>query len=142
MEVSRRNFLKLSGASLAALVTGLGFEPDVARAQGYDLKIEGSQKIPSICHFCSGGCGLLLYVKEGKLIHLEGDPDHPTNGGTLCPKAASLRSVAYSSDRVTKPRRRAPGSDYWEDISWEEALDRVAKKQKRSGILLGKPLIQ
>lgn len=130
MEVSRRNFLKLSGASLAALVTGLGFEPEVAQAQGYALRIEGSQKIPSICHFCSGGCGMLLYVKEGKLVHLEGDPDNPTNEGTLCPKAASLRSVAYSPDRVTKPRRRAPGSDHWEEISWEDALDRVAKKVK------------
>lgn len=130
MEVSRRNFLKLSGASLVALMSGLGFEPEVAQAQGYALKIEGSQKIPSICHFCSGGCGMLLYIKDGKLIHLEGDPDHPTNGGTLCPKAASLRSVAYSPDRVTKPRRRAPGSDHWEDISWEEALDRVAQKTK------------
>lgn len=73
---------------------------------------------------------MLLYVKEGKLIHLEGDPDHPTNEGTLCPKAASLLSVANSPDRVTKPRRRAPGADKWEDISWEEALDIVAKKTK------------
>lgn len=130
MEVSRRNFLKLSGASLAAFMSGLGFEPAVAKAQGYALKLEGSKKVPSICHFCSGGCGMLLYIKDGKMIHLEGDPDHPTNAGTLCPKAASLRSVAYSPDRVIKPRRRAPGSDHWEDISWEDALDRVAKKVK------------
>jgi formate dehydrogenase major subunit len=130
VEVTRRNFLKLSGASLAALATGLGFDPAVVQAQGYSLKIEGSKKIPSICHFCSGGCGMLLYIKDEKLIHLEGDPDHPTNEGTLCPKAASLRSVAYSSDRVIKPRRRAPGADHWEDISWEEALDRVAQKTK------------
>ena len=73
---------------------------------------------------------MLLYVKEGKLIHLEGDPDHPTNEGTLCPKAASLLSVANSPDRVTKPRRRAPGADHWEDISWEDALNIVAKKTK------------
>lgn len=130
MEVSRRNFLKLSGASLAALVTGLGFEPAVAQAKGYALRIEGSKKIPSICHFCSGGCGMLLHIQDGKLIHLEGDPDHPTNGGTLCPKAASLRSVAYSQDRVIKPRLRAPGADHWEEISWEDALNRVAKKTK------------
>lgn len=130
MDVSRRGFLKLSGLSIAAFATGLGFDPAVAEAKGYALKLEGSKKIPSICHFCSGGCGMLLYVKEGKLIHLEGDPDHPTNEGALCPKAASLRSVAYSPDRVTKPKRRAPGSDHWEEISWEEALDRVAKKTK------------
>lgn len=130
MEVTRRNFLKLSGASLAALASGLGFDPAVAQAQGYAFKLEGSQRIPSLCHFCSGGCGMLIHVKDGKMIHLEGDPDHPTNEGTLCPKAASLRSVAYSQDRVVKPRRRAPGSDHWEDISWEEALDRVAQKVK------------
>lgn len=130
MDVSRRNFLKLSGLSIAALAAGLGFDPAVAKAKGYVLKLEGSKKIPSICHFCSGGCGMLLYIKDGKLIHLEGDPDHPTNEGTLCPKAASLLSVANSPDRVTRPRRRAPGADHWEDISWEEALDIVAKKTK------------
>lgn len=130
MDISRRSFLKLSGLSIAAFATGLGLDPAVAEAKGYGLKLEGSKKIPSICHFCSGGCGMLLYVKEGKLIHLEGDPDHPTNEGTLCPKAASLLSVANSPDRVTKPRRRAPGADHWEDISWEEALDIVAKKTK------------
>ena len=130
MDVSRRGFIKLSGLSIAAFAAGLGFDPAIAEAKGYALKLEGTQKIPSICHFCSGGCGLLLYVKEGKLIHLEGDPDHPTNEGTLCPKAASLLSVANSPDRVTKPKRRAPGADHWEDISWEDALERVAKKTK------------
>ncbi len=130
MDVSRRSFLKLSGLSIAALASGLGFDPTLAEAKEFALKIEGSKKIPSICHFCSGGCGMLLYVKEGKLIHLEGDPDHPTNEGALCPKAASLLSVAYSPNRVTKPRRRAPGSDHWEEISWEDALNRVAQKTK------------
>lgn len=130
MDVSRRGFLKLSGLSIAALATGLGFDPAITEAKGYALKLEGSKKIPSICHFCSGGCGMLLYVKEGKLIHLEGDPDHPTNEGTLCSKAASLLSIANSPDRVTKPKRRAPGADHWEEISWEDALDRVAKKTK------------
>ncbi len=130
MDVSRRGFLKLSGLSIAALATGLGFDPAVAEAKGYALKLEGTKKVPSICHFCAGGCGTLLYVKEGKLVHLEGDPDHPVSEGVLCPKGASLSHVAYSPDRVTKPKRRAPGADHWEDISWEEALDRVAKKTK------------
>jgi formate dehydrogenase major subunit len=130
MDVSRRGFLKLSGLSIAAFASGLGFDPKIAEAKGYSLKLEGSQKIPSICHFCSGGCGMLLYIKNGRLIHLEGDPDHPTNEGALCPKAASLRSIAYSNARITKPKRRAPGSDHWEDISWEKALDLVAKKTK------------
>ena len=117
MDVTRRGFLKLSGISIAALATGLGFDLSAAEAQGYAMKLEGCKKIPSICHFCSGGCGLLLHVKGGKLVHLEGDPDNPTNEGTLCPKAASLEQVAYSPDRPKKPMRRAPGSDKWEEIS-------------------------
>ncbi len=130
MDVSRRGFLKLSGISIAALATGLGFDPKVAEAKGYSLRIEGSKKIPSICHFCSGGCGMLLHVKDGKLIHLEGDPDNPVNEGTLCPKAASLSSVAYAPHRPTKPKYRTPGAKDWVDISWDEALDRIAKKMK------------
>lgn len=130
MDVSRRGFLKLSGLSIAALATGLGFDPAGVQAAGYAIKLEGTKKIPSICHFCAGGCGTLLYVKDGKLIHLEGDPDNPASEGVLCPKGASLKSVAYSEDRVTTPKRRAPGSDKWEDISWEDALKRVAQKTK------------
>jgi len=69
MDVSRRGFLKLSGLSIAAFATGLGFDPAVAQAKGYALKLEGTKKFPSLCHFCAGGCGTLLFVKEGKLIH-------------------------------------------------------------------------
>jgi len=130
MMVDRRGFLKLSGLSIAALASGLGLDLEAAEAQGYALKLSGCTKIPSICHFCSGGCGMLLYIKEGKLIHLEGDPDNPTNEGTLCPKAASLASVAYSPDRPQQPLYRAPGSDEWQDISWDEAIERIARKAK------------
>ncbi len=130
MDVSRRNFLKLSGLTVAGLAAGLGFDPSVAEAKGYALKLEGTKKIPSICHFCSGGCGLLCYVKDGKMVHLDGDPDNPTNEGTLCPKAASLVSVANSPDRPKQPLYRAPGSTEWENISWEEAIERIAKKTK------------
>jgi len=130
MDVSRRGFLKLSGLSIAAFATGLGFDPAVAQAKGYALKLEGTKKIPSICHFCAGGCGSLAYVKDGKLIHVEGNPDHPVSEGVLCPKGSSLVGVAYSKDRLTKPKRRAPGSDKWEEISWDQALDIVAKKTK------------
>lgn len=130
MNVTRRSFLKASGISLTVLATGLGFDVAAAQAQGYALKLQGCTKIPSICHFCSGGCSMLLYIKEGKLIHLEGDPDHPTNEGTLCPKAASLASVAYSPDRPKNPKYRAPGAKEWKDITWDEAIERIAKKTK------------
>lgn len=130
MGITRRNFLKLSGVSALALATGLGFDPDVVKAEGDTLKLDGSTKLPSICHFCASGCGLLLHVKNQEFVYLEGDPDNPINEGALCPKAASLRHVAYAKERIVKPMRRAPGSDHWEDITWEEAISKVAKKFK------------
>lgn len=130
MEVTRRGFLKLSGLSAAVIASGLGFNLEAKAAQGRVLKLAGTTKIPSICHFCSGGCGLLLHIKDGKLIHLDGNPDNPINEGTLCPKAASLAQVAYSPERPKNPLYRAPGSDKFVDISWEEAYDRIAKKIK------------
>ncbi len=128
MDLTRRGFLKLSGLSVAVLAGGLGFNLKAAQAKGYALKLEGCAKIPSICHFCSGGCGLLLYVKDGKLVHLEGNPDNPINEGGLCPKAASLEQVAYSEARPKLPLYRAPGAEEWEEISWDEAIERIAKK--------------
>ncbi|MDD3023466.1 MAG: molybdopterin-dependent oxidoreductase, partial [Syntrophomonadaceae bacterium] len=130
MKVTRRGFLKLSGLSVAVVASGLGFDLEAAAAQGHALKLAGCTKIPSICHFCSGGCGLLLHVKDGKLVHLDGNPDNPINEGTLCPKAASLAQVAYSPERPKNPLYRAPGSDKFVDITWEEAYDRIAKKIK------------
>lgn len=130
MKLTRRGFLKLSGLSAAVMASGLGFDLKAAAAHGRALKVAGSTKIPSICHFCSGGCGLLLHIKDGKLVHLDGDPDNPINEGTLCPKAASLAQVAYSPERPKNPLYRAPGSDKFEDITWEEAYDRIAKKIK------------
>lgn len=130
MKVTRRGFLKLSGLSVAVVASGLGFDLEATAAQGYALKLAGCTKIPSICHFCSGGCGLLLHIKDGKLIHLDGNPDNPINEGTLCPKAASLAQVAYSPERPKNPLYRAPGSDKFVDISWEQAYDRIAKKIK------------
>ena len=130
MKFTRRGFLKLSGLSAAVVASGLGFDLEATAAHGYALKLAGCTKIPSICHFCSGGCGLLLHIKDGKLVHLDGNPDNPINEGTLCPKAASLAQVAYSPDRPKNPLYRAPGSDKFVDISWEEAYDRIAKKIK------------
>ncbi len=129
MQVTRRGFLKLSGGlSLATFATGLGINMAVAANRGYALKLDGCTKATSICHFCSGGCGLLLYIKDGKLVHLEGDPDNPINEGNLCPKAASLEQVAYSEARPKTPLYRAPGASEWQEISWDEALERIAKK--------------
>lgn len=128
MDVTRRSFLKMTGLSVVAVASGLGFNLSVAEAKAFTLKLDGCTKVPSICHFCSGGCGLLLHIKDEKLVHLEGNPDNPINEGSLCPKAASLEQVAYSEDRPKTPLYRAPGAEEFQEISWDEAIDRIAKK--------------
>ena len=131
MEVTRRGFLKLSGGlSMVAMASGLGIDTALAESRGFALKIEGSTKITSICHFCSGGCSLLLHIIDGKLVHLEGDPDSPVNEGTLCSKASSLEQVAYAEHRPKTPLYRAPGATEWQSITWHDAIERIAKKTK------------
>jgi formate dehydrogenase major subunit len=99
-------------------------------AAAASMKLSGAKEVTSACNFCSCGCGMVCHVKDGKLIHLEGDPDHVVNQGALCSKGAAMVATHDSEERVRKPRYRAPGSDRWQEISWDEALDRVAKKIK------------
>ena len=125
MSHSRRSFFKIAGA---AAVAGAGAK--AAEAKEIASKIEGAEKFTSVCTFCSCGCGLVGYVKDGKLVHLDGDPDHIVNEGALCSKGASLGAVPNSEMRVKTPLYRAPGSDRWQTISWDEALAKVAQKIK------------
>ena len=89
------------------------------------------------CTYCSVGCGILMYslgdnAKNAKrsVIHVEGDADHPVNRGTLCPKGAGLLDFVNSPNRLRYPEYRAPGSDKWERISWDDALERIARLLK------------
>lgn len=112
------------------MAAGLDWDLEKARAAGYALKLREATEYPSICHFCSGGCGLILHVREGKLINLEGDPDHPTNKGSLCPKGAALGQVRDNPRRILKPLFRPAGGREWQEISWDAAIDKIAKKLK------------
>jgi Anaerobic dehydrogenases, typically selenocysteine-containing len=112
MSITRRTFIKATGAGLAGLALGrLGLDLGPVRAYAAGLKIEGAKEVISICPFCSCGCNTLVHVKDGKIINIEGDPDFPISGGGLCAKGASLRSLHISPERLTKPLYRAPGSD-------------------------------
>ncbi len=140
MELSRRDFLKLSGASAAAAWATFGYDLRPAHAQAKGLKIDRASEIRSVCPYCAVGCSMLAYVTgagdtesfntKPVLVHIEGDPDSPINGGSLCPKGASTMQLAVNSERVDGPLYRAPGASEWEDISWEEALDGIARLMK------------
>ena len=132
MKLSRREFVKLTGALGATLaLTELGFDMKTVKASTKEFKLKGSKEFTSICTFCSVGCGMICHVKDGKLINLEGDPDHIINEGALCSKGASMSVLPNSDQRVKTPLYRAPGSDRWQEISWEEAIERIAKKIKQ-----------
>ncbi|RRA45394.1 sulfate ABC transporter substrate-binding protein, partial [Cronobacter sakazakii] len=100
-------------------------------------KLLRTRETRNTCTYCSVGCGLLMYslgdgAKNAKssIFHIEGDPDHPVNRGALCPKGAGLVDFIHSESRLKYPEYRAPGSDKWQRISWDEAFNRIAKLMK------------
>lgn len=132
MDVTRRDFLKLSGGATVAGVAAVGLTPEEASAKEMELRIKDAQQTVTICPFCSVGCGIIVHTKDGKVINAEGDPDHPISEGTLCSKGQSLYQIVNNPMRLTKPRYRAPGSPEWKEVEWDWALDEIAKRVKDS----------
>ena len=138
VQFSRRQFMKVTGSSLAgSSLAVMGFSPETALAEVRQYKLAATTVTRQTCTYCSVGCGILMYslgdgVKNAKLsvIHVEGDPDHPVNRGTLCPKGASLLDIVKSPNRLQYPEYRAPGSNEWKRLSWDEALTRITKLLK------------
>src|ERR1700747_495733 len=137
-DVTRREFFKITGATLAgSSLALLGFSPDAALAEVREFKLSRATETRNTCPYCSVSCGVIMYglgdkAKNAKtsIIHIEGDPDHPVNRGTLCPKGAALLDFVHSKTRLQYPEYRAPGSDKWERVTWDWALDRIAKLMK------------
>jgi formate dehydrogenase major subunit len=133
MAISRRGFIKgaLSGA---AVTTAFGFNVQPALAQARELKISRTTETHSICPYCAVACGVIIHTLGDKagnvkptVVHVEGDPDSPVNRGALCPKGVTLRQFIVNDRRLTTPQYRAPGSSEWKAISWDEAIDRMAR---------------
>ena len=91
---------------------------------------KATQVTTSICPYCGVGCGLVAYTKNGKLVDVEGDPDHPINQGTLCSKGQAVFEVVTSPRRLKKVRYRAPGSDHWEEKPLDWAITTLAQRVK------------
>jgi len=138
LQMSRRQFLKVTASTLAGSSLALmGFSPEPALAEVRQYKLARTTETRNTCPYCSVGCGILMYgLGDGaknatsSIIHIEGDPDHPVNRGTLCPKGASLIDFIHSPSRLKYPEYRAPGLSEWKRISWDEAFDRVARLMK------------
>ncbi len=130
MDVSRRGFLKISGAVLAASGIGVSLKPVSAYAQ--PLKIKYAKETTTICPYCSVGCSIIVSTRDGKVVNTEGDPDSPINRGALCSKGGSIYQMAVNKNRLDKPLYRAPYSAEWKEITWEEAFDKIAENIKKS----------
>jgi formate dehydrogenase major subunit len=128
--ISRRNLLKLSlaGAVGAGLPIGHLVDRSAVQAAVKELKLANVQEFTTSCNFCSCGCGMVAAVKDGKLLTLEGDFDHPVNMGSLCVKGMSMLPTHASPNRLKAPLYRAPGSDKWEELTWKDAAERIARK--------------
>jgi len=136
MPTSRRDFIKISTLGGAAAAV-LGFDLAPAYAQLRTLKIERASETRSLCPYCAVGCGIIIYSLGDRaknvtpqVVHVEGDPDHPTNRGTLCPKGSSLQQDILNERRLLKPQVRRPGKTEWEDITWDDAISEIARKVK------------
>jgi formate dehydrogenase major subunit len=138
MDISRRRFIK-GAISGAAVTTAFGFDVRSALAQARELKISRTTETHSICPYCAVACGVIIHTLGDKagnvkptVVHVEGDPDSPVNRGALCPKGITLRQFVVNDRRLTYPRYRAPGAREWKTISWDEAIDRMARLIKNS----------
>ena len=130
MDVSRRGFLKISGATLAAGGVGISLKPVEAYAQ--PLKIKYAKETTTICPYCSVGCSIIVSTRHGKVVNTEGDPDSPINRGALCTKGGSIYQMAVNENRLDKPLYRAPYTAEWKEVEWEWAFEKIAANIKES----------
>jgi len=130
MNVSRRGFLKISGAVAAVSGLGISLKPTSAHAQ--QLKIKYAKETTTVCPYCSVGCSIIVSVRDGKVINTEGDPDSPINKGSLCSKGGSIYQMAVNENRLGKPLYRAPFATAWKEVEWEWALSKIAENVKKS----------
>jgi formate dehydrogenase major subunit len=134
MELTRRGFFKATtiGGTIA-----LGFDVSKAQAEMREFKISRTTETRSTCPYCAVSCGVIIHTLGDKaknatpaVVHVEGDPDHPINRGTLCPKGATLKEDISNPNRLLTPKVRRPGSDKWEEISWDQAISQIARRIK------------
>ena len=134
MKINRREFIQITGATAAGLaVSGLGFDLRPVKAHAQMLKTKYAKETTTICCYCAVGCGAIVHTSrkgDGRVINIEGDPDHVINRGSLCSKGAALAQLVENTSRITEPMYRAPYSQKWEKVSWDWALTEIAKRVK------------
>lgn len=136
--MNRRQFFRICATGLgSSSIVGLGFAPQAALAEVRAFKLAQATETRSTCPYCSVSCGVIMYTLgdraknvKSRIIHIEGDPDHPVNRGTLCPKGAGLLDMIHSPNRLLHPQVREAGTNEWKRTTWDDALTRIAKHMK------------
>ena len=132
MKLSRRDFLKLSGAGTGGLFLCTILKGDKAFASFKPRLTKKIGEKTTICPYCGVGCSAIMAMEDGKVVNIEGDPDSPINEGSLCSKGASLYQVANNQFRLTNPRWRAPESTEWVEADWDDVIAAVAARIKET----------
>ncbi|GAX89954.1 formate dehydrogenase [Effusibacillus lacus] len=138
MAISRREFLKRTGVAAAGLtvasIGGLDVKPVQARVNSIKLNAKKGKQYPSVCPYCSVGCGMIITSDEktGQIINIEGNPDSPVNLGSLCPKGAAAFQLVHNEHRQKKVLYRAPGATKWEEKPLDWAYEQIAKRVKET----------
>lgn len=132
MPVSRRAFLKAvaTGPAALAVAPALASAAPIPLEQAHPAASRVQTTTATICPFCGCGCGFAVTTENGRVINIEGDPDHPINRGAACSKGSAIAQIANNPRRLLNPRYRAPGGQAWQDVSWDWALDRIARRIK------------
>lgn len=130
--MNRRSFFRRSAFTLGTVVTTFALSSQSAWAGTKEFKTSMTKETTTICPYCGVGCGLIVSALDGKVVNIEGDPDHPINEGTLCSKGAALYQVANNEHRLNKVLYRAPGATAWEEKSWDWTIQRIAAKMKET----------
>jgi formate dehydrogenase major subunit len=133
MDISRRAFLAgTGGASTGAVLSALGLDVRPSLAFAGEAQPQRGKLTTTICPFCGVGCGQLVEVRDGKVVNIDGDPDHPINEGALCSKGAALYQVHHNDRRLQKVKYRKPGAADWQELSWDQAIPMIAERFKKT----------
>ena len=133
MQLNRRDFLKASGTGVGGvfLLNVLNLDEAQAKSQNMLPLKKKIGEAPTICPYDASGCGFIVATDNGKVVNIEGDPDHPINRGAACAKGASMRQLSADNPwRLSRPLYRRPGGTDWEPVEWDWALDTIARRMK------------
>ena len=136
-QLSRRQFLKASAASLApgtalGSLAGLGATLAPATARAQQLRIKEAKATPTVCPYCSVGCAMIVHTIGNDIVNIEGDKRSPHNEGCLCPKGAATYQLLKNPNRATRVLHRKPGAASWEEVELDWAMDRIAQLAKKT----------